>query len=359
MDKKTYIFAADVTRDIAIIGVVIIHTINAVYTRPDFFGGITWWITTFLDSASRISIPLFIMLSGYLLLKKDETMEQSLKRIASRIIVPFIFWVLFYFWYGGGLPSFNFIRVSILKNVFQSNVFHLYYLVILMGLYVIAPLIRAYLRSVSFASQEFLMKIFLVGGVLQVGLEFIFQTCAAENFFTRWMPYTGFFIAGYVLGTKQHLLKTSKLFIWYAAAFTTTVGLNYLHYFLVKYKYNFLDAPGCLSYYSDHYLSINVVIMSLCAFIFLLHASYGFLQNNRIAAKIIASLARTSFGIYLAHPFINRFLEMQFHLAVDISKLPIFIIITLKFFLVFVLSYFLTFFCLKIPIVQLVFGGKR
>lgn len=360
MDKKpTYIFAVDVIRVIAIIGVVIIHTVNAVYTRADFFGGITWWVSIILDSISRISIPLFIMLSGYLLLRKDETLEQSLKRIWSRILIPFFFWVPFYFWYGGGLPSITFIKIGILQNIFASNVFHLYFLVILIGLYFVAPMIRAYLRSVAVSSHDYLMKVLVIGGVIQIALEFIFQSCAAENFFTRWIPYTGFFVAGYVLGNKTNTFKKYWLFVIFSVGFAITLGLNYLHYFFVRQKYNFLDAPGCLSYYSDHYVSLNVVVMSLCVFTLLFHASYEWMQNNKIVTKIVVSIARASFGIYLVHPFINRFLEMQFRFAVDISPLPIAVIITLKLFLVFIFSYLLTVFCSQIPMVRRIFGVSK
>lgn len=355
-NKQTHIFAVDVIRDIAIVGVVIIHTVNAVYTRADFFGGYTWWVSIILDSISRISIPLFIMLSGYLLLRKDETLEQSLKRIRSRILIPFLFWVPFYFWYGGGLPSITFIKIGILQNIFASNVFHLYFLVILIGLYFVAPMIRAYLRSVSFVSQDYFMKVLLIGGVIQVALEFIFQSCASENFFTRWIPYTGFFVAGYVLGNKTNMLKRHWLFGIIFLAFGITLILNYLHYFFARYKYDFLDASGCLSYYSDHYMSLNVVVMSLSIFVFLFHSSYEWIKRSSVATTVIVTIARASFGIYLVHPFINRFLEMQFRLAVDISPLPIAVIITLKFFLVFVLSYLLTLFCSQIPMVRRIFG---
>src|SRR5690242_18537661 len=110
MNNKSYIFSLDVIRVLAIIGVVVIHITNAVYTRPDFFGGTMWWITIILDSLTRISIPLFLLISGYLILRKDESFQENLKRIFFRIGIPFILWLLFYLWYGGGFP--NFIRVN-------------------------------------------------------------------------------------------------------------------------------------------------------------------------------------------------------------------------------------------------------
>ena len=89
---KSYNFALDAIRTAGIVGVVLIHTVNSVSERPDFFGGVSWWFAIILNSASRICIPLFIMLSGYLLLSKDEDYKTTLKRIVNRLLIPLVFW---------------------------------------------------------------------------------------------------------------------------------------------------------------------------------------------------------------------------------------------------------------------------
>lgn len=357
-NNASYIFSADIIRNLAIFGVVIIHTTNAVYTRLDFFGGLTWWIAIVLDSFSRISIPLFIMLSGYLMLGKEEKLEESLKRILSKIAVPFIFWGLFYFWLGTGTPSLSHINPSIFQKIFYGNVYHLYFLVIIMGLYFVAPMIRYYLRNTSSNSSEFFMKALLVLGVLEVAFQFVFKTCASENFFTRWVPYAGLFVAGYVLGNRKRI-GNQKLLLTYFLTLAATLGLNYLYYLLSAKGINFLSSKTCLSHYTDHYLSLNVVAMSISAFLLLLNLKYEKLKKNIAISKLVNSIARASFGIYIVHPFIGRFLEIQFHLAVDFSPLPISIIIFAKLILVFIISYLFTLFFSKIPILRLTLGFNR
>lgn len=358
-DNSSYIFSADIIRIIAIIGVVIIHTTNAVYTRMDFFGGLTWWIAIILDSFSRISIPLFIMLSGYLMLNKNDTLEQSLKRVLSKIAIPFIFWGFFYFWLGTGVPSLSHLNPSIFKNIFYGNIFHLYFLVIILGLYFIAPMIRYYLHYISTISQDFFMKSLLVLGVLETILQFTFLSCGSENFFTKWVPYTGLFVAGYVLGHRAHKPGNSKLALIYFIFFAVTLSFNYLHYFLAVQNVNFLSSEKCLSHYTDHYLSINVVVMSIALFLFLLNQKFGRLKQNIAVSKLVFSLARASFGIYIVHPFIARFLEIQFHLAVDFSSWPIFAIIFVKLFSVLIFSYLFTVLFSKIPILKLTLGFSK
>lgn len=141
MNKKVpYSFSADIVRSLAILGVVVIHTMNVVYARPDYLGGMSWWIANIFDSLSRASIPLFILLSGYLLLNKDESFEKMNKRTINRIFVPLVVWTIIYYWWNSGNMSLNNINFSLLYDIYTVNVFHLYFLIIMVGLYSIAPL---------------------------------------------------------------------------------------------------------------------------------------------------------------------------------------------------------------------------
>ena len=353
-----YSLSADVIRSLAIVGVVTIHIANAVYTRIDFFGGTMWWIAIILDSFSRSSIPFFLMLSGYLILRKNENLEKSLKRIGIRIVIPLIFWFIFYSWYGNGLPSIHGIGWQLIPKMFFVETYHLYYLVIVMGLYFAAPFISSYIKSISESSKQFLMKVLLIFGVSMLGFQYFFHGCSTENLFTKWVPFVSLFVAGYILGEKVGTLNKYKLFIGYIFGAITTIVFNYIHYALLINKINLFQPNGCLSNYTDHYLSVNVVIMSLCGFLLLLGGSYGYIKRNIIVSRFIKSFAAMSFGIYLIHPFVARFLEMQFNLAVDFSPLPLGIIVFLRLFLVLMISYIITFIGVKIPLIKYVFGGR-
>lgn len=358
MNKASYIFSLDVIRVLAIIGVVSIHIVNAVYTRPDFFGGATWWAAILIDSLSRVSIPLFILMSGYLILGKSESLPLSLKRILFRILIPLIFWTGFFVWYGGGFPSFLHFNSGFVPKIFYGNLYHLYYLVIIIGLYFVAPLIRALLQATDKKTQNYFVKFLIFLGITQIALQFIFQACGTENFFTKWVPYTGLFVAGCVLGNKAHKFTTQKLLLLYSLGLALTLGGNYIQYLFLTKSINVLESAGCLSHYTDHYLSVNVVVMSLSAFLLLFNLKYQALKKNVLTSKLVHSVATASFGIYVIHPFVARFLEVQFHLAVDFSSLPIPVIIFSRLFIVLVFSYIITIALSKIPIVKYVMGVK-
>ncbi|MBA3723801.1 MAG: acyltransferase family protein [Candidatus Levybacteria bacterium] len=354
MNKKaSYIFSADVIRVIAIFGVLSIHIVDAINRRPDFFGDISWWAGITIDALSRISIPLFILLSGYFLLHKDESLTRSLKRTATRIFIPLLFWFLFYTWWYSrplSLPNFD---SSLVANLFSVNVYHLYFLIIMLGLYVTAPLLRTYLRATQRTDHKKLMILLLAVGILEVIGQYVLQRCSMDNIFTYWIPYSGLFVAGFVLGNEAQSIKNTKpLLIMYALGLIATIGFSYLHYLSLLNGINFLGSDGCIAYYSDYYMSIPVFLMSLPAFMLLLHFKYHFLQKKYVAATI-RSLSKASFGIYLSHLFILQILD-HYNLFDPIS--PTWIYIIIKWLTILLLSYLFTVIVMKLPFVNRILG---
>lgn len=356
--NSSYSFAADVIRVIAIFGTVSIHITNAVYTRLDFFGGTSWWVALLLNELSRIAIPLFILLSGYLLLDKNESFIDSLKRLCFRIIIPLFFWFLFYTWFDKGAPSFQFFTPAVFTKIFSGNMFHLYFLVIMAGLYFMAPIFRSFLQTAAQSQKRFMFWLLGIGSTL-TALQYLLNACGSENFFTRWLPYAGIFVAGVVLKNKTKAYHKSTLLIIYLLSLGVTISFGYLHYFFLQRNIVFLDSPRCMAYYTDHYVSINVLLMAIAAFLLLLNSSYTYLRKNTFLEKLIPSLAKASFGIYLIHPLVARELEIQFHLAVDFNSLPLLVILFLRLILVCAISYGITLLLLKIPYLRMLIGTFR
>ncbi len=355
MNKKTsYNFSADIIRVLAIFGVLFIHIVHPLNGRPDLFSEIVWWFGIIIDALSRIAIPLFVLLSGYFLLNKDESFSQSLKRTATRIFIPLLFWFLFYTWWYSrplSLPSFD---SSLLANIFTVNVFHLYFLIIMLGLYIAAPLFRTYLRTKAQSEHKKLMILLLAVGILEVIGQYVLQRCAMDNIFTYWIPYSGLFVAGFVLGNKAQSIKATKpLLLLYTFGLIATIAFSYFHYLSLFNGGNFLGSAGCIAYYSDYYMSIPVLLMSLPAFILLLRFKYHFLNKKHIAATV-RSLSKASFGIYLSHLFILNIIE---HYLFDYLSPNLFYII-IKWLIILLLSYLFTVIFMRIPFINRVLGAK-
>lgn len=353
---SNYNFSIDVIRTLAIFGVVAIHTVNSVFERPDFFGGKSWWITIVIDSISRISIPLFIMISGYLLLVKNEKFDLTLKRILNRLAIPLVFWTLVTY-ISAHLNDFS----AIFKPVFYlrfitGDVYLYYFLTILIGLYFISPLLSSFLSKSKVKEQIIFSFSFLVVGMMSMGGQYLIKSCASENLFTKGLPYIGLFMIGYLVGTNKLIVKNKFVtMILYMLGVVATVCLNYYYYSQGSISVLRSNYPGCITHYADTYLSVNVVLMSITAFLLLFNAKFQSLKNT-VLEKVVYSIARASFGIYLVHLFVVNFWDNYLLWNVDNTTLPLWIYALLKWICVFVISYLISVIIRKIPRLRKVFG---
>lgn len=84
-------------RVIAILAVVLLHVSSRVVMWSEL-GSNDWWYANLYDSLVRWCVPVFVMISGALLLspEKAEPLGLFYKKRASRILFPLVFWSLFY-----------------------------------------------------------------------------------------------------------------------------------------------------------------------------------------------------------------------------------------------------------------------
>ena len=155
----------DTIRLLAVIAIVLLHVAaNGVNDLP--FGSMNWWIANVIDSACRAGVPLFLMLSGALLLHKNhKTKEQSVsefyRRRWQRLAAPVLLWSLFYlawtqlkaWWKNQPLTVDDTLRSALSGEPY----FHLWYLYMLIGLYAVLPWFRLYWQRLSDKQQLWLL----------------------------------------------------------------------------------------------------------------------------------------------------------------------------------------------------------
>lgn len=355
---KNYSLAADIIRTLAIIGVVTIHTANSVFERPDFFGGISWWLSIILNSVSRIAVPLFIMLSGYFMLGRDRPFKTTLDRILKRLLLPLLFWTTFT--YVAGDPK-NFLEIfkwEYYLRFFSGNVFYYYFLVILAGLYFISPLLRSYIKAQTLSNQKRTALMFLGVGAAQAIVFFLSKTCALENAFTKWVPFTGLFLLGHLIGTGSFKnIETKSWKAIYFSGLLATIALNYIYYSKGSVEVLRSNYPSCLSHYSDYYLSLNVIAMTVSAFAILFFAKFDFLKNT-IAEKIIYSVSRLSFGIYLVHLIVVALWDKGLGYDVDHAGVPLWLYLIIRISGVFIISFILSKILNRFSFTRKLIGGN-
>ena len=78
----------DFMRSIGVFLVVLAHT--------DAWGGGPDWVQKIYYTISRNGVPVFFLISGYLLLSKQEDLPTFMKKRAAKVLVPFFVWSMVY-----------------------------------------------------------------------------------------------------------------------------------------------------------------------------------------------------------------------------------------------------------------------
>ena len=146
----------DNLRGIACLMVVMIHTTTWYVTNAHSISHVNWDIANILNSASRVSVPLFFMISGFLFFGERSAQPRHFIRIASCLgfysAVALLYITLF--------TSIN--PVISLKYLLQKPVFyHLWFFFAIIVIYLVSPLIQ-----VKNVSGKMLLALMVVIGVV-------------------------------------------------------------------------------------------------------------------------------------------------------------------------------------------------
>jgi surface polysaccharide O-acyltransferase-like enzyme len=175
----------DIVRILAVLAVVMIHTSMDFVTSYDITSTEFLW-GNFFDSTSRIGVPLFLMVSGALML--DEKRKISMKKIITKnvkeLIILLVFWSLFYdMLYQIVIPlqAGDALNVkSFVKKVFYGH-YHMWYLYMIIGLYLITPYLRCF---VSYEKRNMVLCFIGISLLIQ------FTSPIIDGLSLIWSPFT-------------------------------------------------------------------------------------------------------------------------------------------------------------------------
>jgi len=347
---KKYSLNLDVIRVLAIIGVVAIHVWYPVYSRPDFLGGISWWLANLINSLSRVAVPWFLMISGALLINRrpKHELQEIVNRLVFRLGLPLVFCAAIYFrweylYYGRLIYPDQALRLFL-----TGSVFHLYFLAILFGLYLLLPVWRRIKISAG-------LLIFFLGfgfGIYAYQF-FIIKTKTIFNLFTIWLPYTGYFLAGsyfsaLVAGKKPRWLSGG---LWLIGLIITLI-LSFWNLKCLKLNSLAYWGSGGTDYFT-HWLTPNIILMSIAGFHFMSGLQ---IKLPELIIRVVRSVARSALGIYLIHPLIINFIDKYWGLYLDYGHTRLWWYGSYKFILVFIFSYVLILGCRRLTVIKYLFG---
>lgn len=352
--EKRSLLHIEIIRIIAAFFVIFNHTGNygfSLFTQypPD---SVRYWVYLLISVLSKISVPLFFMISGALLLNKE---EEPLKKQAVRFLRILAALVIFSALYYTltilrGEEAFNILRFFrvLIEEYWMSAYWYLYaYLAFLLTL----PFLRRLAKAMK--EKEFLYLLLLVllfFGFLPV-LWYLFTSkefVLNPNFSIGWIAGMSVFypLLGYYLENRLDIRRISgKLLAVLWAADLVCIALT-----CIATSRASLAAGYHVQSHLMALIPVNTAVIYLSfKKLLLLHPAKGF------GGKLLQTVGDCTFGIYLFHVFFLQLpIGLVYHFFDHIAAVPL-IAELLRCLEVFLFSFVLTWILKHIPVVRKLF----
>ena len=341
--KKPHNFSIDILRIFSILAVVMIHTTTKTiqFTNANL---IATQFSLFLNQASRFAVPLFFMISGFVLelsYHSNVNLLDYFRKRFSRILVPYLFWSAFYLILIYPQPLNRYF--SVLFNGGAS--YQLYFIPTIVIFYLFFPLVNYFY---NFLSQKIII---LILGLIQICIllaDYYFQSISLFNPLAIALFNFFPFLLGVIASHHQESLHFN-LGRW---KYTLMAGTILLAFTVSWEGYShYLQNGNYLSFYSQWRPSV------LLYSIFFASLFYYIFDHIRISENFVKLLSNLSFFVFFIHIII---LEISWkYLFIYIfpkNLIHLFWFDPLFFMFVSFTSFFVAYLCHKIPKTSLITG---
>lgn len=316
----------DLARAFAIICVVLCHSVESVYYTINWESLSTYsqFFKIFTFTIGRIGVPIFLCISGALLLRKNIENDEGVKKFYKKNLLPIfltteiwniIYYVFLCIWKGN---NFNFkILLETMLFMRNSEAPNMWYMPMILGIYIAIPFLAEIVKRFSLKTLSIPMIIVGMFTIIFPSLSTIIQDKSiASNVID--MSFLGsayglYVLLGYYISNSYKIQKISKRIIVLSIIITyfITVGIQiYLWNLGIKYNlwYNFLP------------------LFLLGISIFCLFKKMEKIKLSEKFYKLIYTLSKYSFAIFFVH-IIVRYLVRDYINSFNLIN-PIKVILT-------------------------------
>lgn len=330
---KTRFLWADIIRILAIFLVLATH----LSYQPEIVttDGLVYFL---YFAVVKTCIPLFVMLSGALLLGKKESSDVFYKKRLGRLLFPWIFWSAIFLFIDKQYFSSIHDILSFFR-VFFWTMESFWFLPLIVCLYILTPAIRILAQNGSVRTMAYVVVIwFVVVSLLPYHHNSMAFPRQVDNGLVRQVVnFLGYFISGYMLVSVR-----SKI----TPVLSILVFLLGLSWSCIEVFQNVFLQSQQIMYLFD-YISPGNVLMSFGIFSFVLSIFANQQAKDGRVEKIVASVSSATLGIYFIHAFVWPYLHQKLHFP--ISPFPNG---TISAIVLFGICFVIIFFLQKIPVLN-------
>ena len=321
----------DLLRFIAIIMVIAIHCADPfnvspeARSNPDF----NYWGSIY-GSVLRACVPIFVMITGGLLLPVKMNIGEFYRKRLLRIAVPFLLWSVLYNlfpWITGvlGLPStiisevFAYapkdaaqtfksalVQISLIPIKFNVYTVPMWYIYMLIGLYLYMPFFSAWVEKSTPGQRKVFFVIWLCTLFLPYAYSFyskeLFGLSAWNSFgtFYYFAGFNGYLLLGYVLTQNFKTWSLSKTLFISVPLFSIGYTITFFGFKWMVANPNSNEEQVELFFL---YCSPQVLMMTLAIFLLV----RTFTLKSTKWRNVFSNITKCGFGIYLVHYFVVGF----------------------------------------------------
>lgn len=345
-------YPVNLIRSVAIVMVILVHSTFFPYrfTGTEITGlDIANWfsVDAYAAVGYLLGLPIFVLLSGALLLdtaKTEEPMRVFYKKRFNRIGVPLIVWSIIYLIWSFDVRHWPFTVTNFTQKILSGPYYHMWYLYLLIGLYALTPMLRVLVKHMNRRMFTVLLAIWFVGTITPAFI-YNFTSYDFDPVMFILVGWVGYYVLGdYLLKTKiRRSLACLGVVVGFLGAFvgawliTTTMG-------------------EANSAFFTNYQSFSIIVGSTCAFSLLISINQKNVERYARTNRLIDWVGSNTLPIYLLHPIILEILTeniVGFTLPVIGVKLLDIPILTLT---VFAITALLVYAVKKIPYVAKLIG---
>ena len=326
--SREHIVWADVLRFIAMFMVISVHCTDpfnisaAARLNPEY----NFWGTIY-GSVLRPCVPLFVMLTGMLLLPVKQEIGPFYKKRILRVLFPFLIWSVLYdlfpwftgvlglnpsvitsfFVYAGTAPSQA--LVDSLKNIlmipfnFTPFCTHMWYIYLLIGLYLFMPVFSAWIKDATDKQKRLYLYLWgitlFMPYVSEYVSRYLFGACPWNGRFDMFYYFAGFngyLLLGHYL-SKGNSWSISKTVLISGVLFSIGYAITYTGFGRMVADPKSTEEQIELFFL---YCTPNVVLMTIAVFLLVQKIKI----TNLFWVNTFAHLTKYGFGIYMVHYFL-------------------------------------------------------
>lgn len=299
----------------AAILVITLHTIGIYLGKNVQSMNVTFYISAIISIATRVCLPLFVLISGRYLLTnwRNRSAMEFYKSKLPRILVPLIAWNFLYLIYRFFTEA-DFTLSKGLIDIANSGAYiHLWYFYLLLLLYLLTPLITKIINKISRRDLIILtVALLLIGSVAEY-----FRTLTGFKNLPIYYPveFIGYYLAGYAL--KDYKVKFNKYFLLILYIGLATVGAFVSISYVTK---------GNIFVFQWFNMSVDPIAL------FGSISLYLFASNSAVKNSKIANLSKYNLGIYVIHlGILNFFLMKTNGILTGIDLLDLLLLVSVTF----------------------------